>query len=63
MKFLDLTRILNIILFLVLTHSLTAQAVVRGQVKDATTGEPLITANVIIQGTAIGAIADMDGRF
>jgi len=63
MKFLDSSRILNIILFSLLTQSILAQTIVRGQVEDATNGEPLITANVIIQGTTIGAIADMDGRF
>lgn len=35
---------------------------VNGQVKD-TQGEPIIGANVIIQGTTIGVITDLDGMF
>lgn len=37
---------------------------VRGTVVDATTGEPIIGANVVIKGqTNIGAATDLDGRF
>ena len=38
------------------------QISVRGHVKDAT-GEPIIGANVVIKGTTIGAITDLDGNF
>ncbi|NJO68577.1 MAG: TonB-dependent receptor plug domain-containing protein [Bacteroidetes bacterium] len=34
-----------------------------GTVTDVTTGEPVIGANVIIEGTTIGVITDVDGKF
>lgn len=36
---------------------------IRGEVSDATTGEALIGANVIIQGTEKGTSTDIDGRY
>lgn len=36
---------------------------IAGSVRDADTGEPLIGANVVIQGTYLGASTDMDGYF
>ncbi len=36
---------------------------VRGKVTDKTTGEPLPGANVIIEGTSLGAAASLDGEF
>ncbi len=36
---------------------------VQGIVRDEETGEPLIGASVIIQGTSKGTITDIDGRF
>jgi len=63
MKFLDLYRILNIILFLLFTHCLIGQTLIRGQIEDARTGEPLINASVLIQGTTVGTVTDFDGNF
>jgi outer membrane receptor protein involved in Fe transport len=34
-----------------------------GRVIDAETGDPLIGANVIVEGTSLGAAADMDGYY
>jgi len=34
-----------------------------GDVKDATTGEALVGASVLIEGTTMGAAADIDGHF
>ena len=34
-----------------------------GTVVDAGTGEPLVGANAIVQGTSVGAATDIDGRF
>jgi len=34
-----------------------------GKVTDQSTGEPIIGANVIIQGTSLGAATDVDGDF
>ncbi|MBK9147988.1 MAG: carboxypeptidase-like regulatory domain-containing protein [Flavobacteriales bacterium] len=35
----------------------------RGIVSDGATGETLIGANVVLKGTTIGAVTDIDGRF
>jgi outer membrane receptor for ferrienterochelin and colicin len=40
-----------------------AQGSISGTVKDAKTGEAIIGANVIIDGTSIGAAADVEGNF
>ncbi|MDR1780624.1 MAG: TonB-dependent receptor [Tannerella sp.] len=36
---------------------------VTGVITDASTGEPIIGANVIINGTATGVVSDLDGKF
>jgi TonB-linked SusC/RagA family outer membrane protein len=36
---------------------------VQGQVTDSGTGEPVIGANVIIEGTTQGVVTDLDGKF
>ena len=43
-------------------NTFAQQIVVKGIVKD-TTGEPIIGANVIVQGTTNGTITDFDGNF
>ena len=57
----------NIMLFLMsllFTGSLYAQqSTIAGVVTDASDGEPLIGANVLVKGTTVGAITDLDGRF
>lgn len=40
-----------------------AQATIRGEVFDATTGEPLIGANIVIAGTTEGTVTDFDGTY
>ena len=51
------------LLGLLLSLSLSAQdIVVKGHVKDAT-GEAVIGANILIKGTSIGTISDVDGNF
>ena len=48
---------------LLLSLSLSAQDIaVKGHVKDHT-GEPLIGANILIKGTSVGTISDVDGNF
>lgn len=39
------------------------QGVVKGTVKDATSGEALIGVSVVIKGTTIGQITDVNGKF
>lgn len=43
--------------------ALAQQITVEGTVKDATTGEAVIGANVVIQGTTEGTITDIDGNY
>ncbi|GJM33657.1 MAG: SusC/RagA family TonB-linked outer membrane protein [Saprospiraceae bacterium] len=52
-----------LVLFLCLTVGLMAQRTISGVVTDATTGEPLIGANVLIVGTSTGTITDFDGAY
>jgi hypothetical protein len=56
-KFLLLLFIIQTCLFAGVTGKLS------GKVTDNSTGEPLIGANIIIQGTTLGAVADRSGRF
>ena len=54
------------LLLSIFTLLLTAgysQGIIRGKVTDGVTGEELIGANVIIDGTFKGAQADLDGNF
>ena len=36
---------------------------VRGTIKDATTGEPLIGVTVMVKGTTLGTLTDINGQF
>ncbi len=45
------------------TVTLHAQTTVSGVITDAELGDPLIGANVIIQGTTVGSSTDLDGNF
>ena len=47
---------------LFLSVSAFAQSTIKGQVKDAT-GEPIIGASVLINGTSNGTVTDLDGNF
>lgn len=42
---------------------LSAQITIRGEVTDELTGEPIIGANIIIQGTEQGTITDYEGQY
>ena len=42
---------------------LAASAGLEGNIKDATTGEPLIGANVVLVGTSLGAATDIHGDY
>ena len=51
------------ILYLVITSfSLYAQSTISGTVTDES-GNPLIGANVLVEGTVVGAATDIDGIF
>ena len=55
-------RIMTLLLGLFLSVSAFAQSTITGQVKDAT-GEPVIGASVLINGTSNGTVTDLDGNF
>jgi len=57
------TRIVANILILSLTSILFAQMTVSGTVTDASTGNALAGANVVVDGTDLGAAADADGGY
>ena len=57
------TRIVANILILSLTSILFAQMTVSGTVTDASTGNALAGANVVVEGTDLGAAADADGGY
>ena len=63
MKFLSQRISLNIISLFLICGSLPGQNVIRGEVKDEATNEPLIGASILIKGTSEGTITDYDGRF
>lgn len=48
-------------LFMLVTISLFSQ--VKGIVKDASNGEPLIGASVLVKGTTVGTVTGLDGDF
>ena len=48
---------------LAITSSLTAQMTVSGTVIDASTGQALAGANVVVEGTNQGSAADNSGDF
>jgi outer membrane cobalamin receptor len=53
-----------LLLFLILPFGLFAQnGGVSGQISDQETGEALIGASVVIQGTSTGAVTDINGAF
>ena len=59
-----LRRILLVVVmsFAAITGAL-AQGAIAGVIKDAVTGEAVIGANVIVQGTRFGAATDIEGKF
>ncbi len=58
--------VLSLSLPLLINSPVTSQSVkgkIAGRLVDAETGSPLIGANVIIQGTNLGAASDLDGNY
>lgn len=51
------------VIFLCTTGNLMAQYTVSGTIADARTKEALPFSNILIQGTATGAVSDIDGKF
>jgi TonB-dependent receptor len=55
--------LLSVSLLCLVTTLMLAQGSISGVVKDAKSGESIVGANVIVQGTQIGATTDIDGNF
>lgn len=52
-----------LLVFLLAISSLQAQRIISGKVTDAISGEALIGANVLLTGSNIGTITDLDGLY
>jgi len=56
-------KIVLLLLALITNMTLMAQTKLTGKVIDASLGEPLIGATVMVKGTSTGSVADIDGNF
>jgi len=54
---------LTVLICLLFSASLSAQTVIKGNVYDNETGEPMFSASVIVQETGQGVTTDFDGYF
>lgn len=57
-----LIKLMFLCLFMVLSHTLYAQDLVTGSVKDET-GQPMPGVSIVIKGTSKGTVSDTDGKF
>lgn len=53
----------NNIVVIIPDESGIQQQAVTGRVTDSTTGEPIIGANIVVDGTTIGTVTDVDGKY
>ena len=58
-----MNRLITVLFAIFSATLVTAQTQVSGVVIDAKTGEPVIGASVLIQGTTVGTVTDYDGKF
>lgn len=56
-------KLISILAGLTLSLAALAQTTVRGTVTEAATGMPVIGASVMVQGTTVGTITDLDGNY
>jgi TonB-dependent receptor len=54
---------ITILVLLLSSRVLAANSNIEGHVKDASTGGPLVHANIVLVGTSRGAATDMDGKY
>jgi len=52
-----------VVFILLFSTSVHAQTTLTGKVIDAESGEPLVGANIILQGSELGVVSDLDGEF
>jgi len=60
---LKIKHVLAVALFMSVSTVLAQNGKIRGTVIEDSNGEPMIGANVIINGTSNGAVTDLDGQF
>ena len=56
-------QILILLACVLINASLVFGGIIKGVVKDSKTAEPLIGANIVLEGTSIGTSSDLDGAF
>ena len=56
-------KLLMLSLFLITFQLLSAQVVVKGTITSAEDGTSVIGASVVVKGTSIGVVADIDGKY
>lgn len=61
-KKIEMKNILFIVLMLAVMVSIKAQITIQGTVSDAS-GNPIPGANIIVKGTTIGTVTDIEGKF
>ncbi len=52
-----------ILLMNLVTFAFEGSGIIRGTIIDADTGEPVMSANIIVVGTTLGTVSDFDGNF
>ena len=55
--------LLTVLLGAVCSGAVCAQSTVKGFLRDKGSGEPVMFANVTLQGTTYGAVSDIEGYF
>jgi len=57
-------KFFSVILILLYSFKLQAQnGIIRGSVLDESTGEPMISVTIVVEGTTMGILTDLDGKF
>ena len=57
-------KCISVILILLTTFKLQAQnGIIRGSVFDESNGVPLISVTIVVEGTSMGMLTDLDGKF
>lgn len=59
----NLSRLTILFAFVCIANFAFAQTIIRGKVIDASSGDPIPFANVVIKGSAVGASTDFDGFY
>ncbi len=59
----NLSKLVLSVLFIAIFDMVQAQTTITGSVTDADTNEPLLGVNVLVKGTVLGTITDIQGNF